>query len=162
MQSFYYCMNNIKKIPISVLVVVYTPDLEVLMIKRTAKTELEQNLWQSVTGSLDNIDEHPIDAATRELFEETGLIASQYSLNDWQHSVEYEIFPQWRHRYPDGITQNTEHWFGVCVPNTQIAIKLSPQEHTEYQWLDVEIAAQLCFSWNNALAIKSLPSYLAI
>lgn len=146
------------KIPISVLVVVYTPDLKVLMMKRTAKTPMEHNFWQSITGSLDAIDESPLDAAVRELFEETGLVAAEHDLQDWRYTTEYEIFEEWRHRYPDGVTHNTEHWFGLMVRQTDINICLAPLEHTEYQWLPYDVAADLCFSWNNAQAILSLPA----
>jgi dATP pyrophosphohydrolase len=148
------------KIPISVLVVVYTPDLHVLMIKRTAKTAFEADFWQSITGSLDALDERPIDAAVRELFEETGLVASAHALHDWQHSTVYEIFPQWRHRYAAGVTENIEHWFGLCVADTHVPICLAPAEHTAFQWLPYDAAADLCFSWNNAGAIRELPQRL--
>ncbi|MGL4767537.1 MAG: dihydroneopterin triphosphate diphosphatase [Formosimonas sp.] len=144
------------KIPVSVLVVIHTPDLQVLLIKRTAKTPLEQNFWQSVTGSLNDLNENPRDAAVRELFEETGLLAAEHELSDWHESFTYEIYPAWRHRYEEGVTHNVEHWFGLKVANTQIPIVLAPDEHTEFQWLPFEAAAQLCFSANNAQAIRSL------
>src|SRR5690349_20502674 len=41
------------KIPESVLVVIYTPDLQVLLLERADRP----GFWQSVTGSLDAIDE---------------------------------------------------------------------------------------------------------
>lgn len=151
------------KIPISVLVIVYTPDLQVLMMKRTQKAhtgDFEKDFWQCITGSLDTPKESPRDAAIRELFEETGLIASEHELQDWQHTSEYEIFPQWRHRYASGVTQNTEHWFGLLVPNTSVQITLAPLEHTHHQWLPYSQAADLCFSWNNADAIRTLPERL--
>ena len=149
-----------KKIPVSVLVVVYTPDLQVLMMKRTQKAltgDFEKDFWQCITGSLDFIDELPHDAAVRELFEETGLNAVDFELQNWQHKSTYEIYPQWRHRYADGVVENTEHWFGLKVPSTDIAITLAPLEHTDFQWLPFEQAAALCFSWNNADAIRTLP-----
>ncbi len=149
------------KIPVSVLVIVHTPDLQVLMMKRTQKHhtgEFEKNFWQCITGSLDFVDEAPRDAAVRELFEETGLRADEHELRDWQHQSVYEIFPQWRHRYAEGVVQNTEHWFAVCVADTTVPITLASLEHTAYQWLPFEQAADLCFSWNNADAIRSLPA----
>lgn len=153
------------KIPISVLVIVYTPDLHVLMMKRTPKAhtgDFEKDFWQCITGSLDTPNEAPQDAAVRELFEETGLIASEHVLQNWQHTSEYEIFPQWQHRYANGVTRNTEHWFGLLVPNTSIPITLAPLEHTQHQWLPYTQAADLCFSWNNADAIRTLPERLSI
>ena len=50
------------KIPESVLVVVYTPALEVLLIRRTDAPEF----WQSVTGSKDRPDESYEATAVRE------------------------------------------------------------------------------------------------
>ena len=151
------------KIPVSVLVVIYTPDLHVLMMKRTQKNltgDFEKNFWQSVTGSLDFFDDAPHDAAIRELFEETGLVASEHLLHDWHCVSEYDIYPEWQHRYAAGTTRNQEHWFGLQVADTQVNITLAPAEHTEYQWLPFEQAAALCFSWNNANAIRTLPERL--
>lgn len=142
------------KIPESVLVVIHTADLHVLLIERADKP----GYWQSVTGSLDAPDEPLLQAAARELFEETGIVADgeRIALRDWRLSNVYEIYPVWRHRYAPGVTQNTEHVFSVEVPRT-IAITLSPREHLNYVWLPHLEAADKCFSSSNAEAILQLP-----
>ena len=48
------------KLPVSVLVVVHTAQLEVLLLERASRP----GYWQSVTGSLDRLDE-PLQAARR-------------------------------------------------------------------------------------------------
>ena len=142
------------KIPISVLVVIHTADLEVLLIERANSDDF----WQSVTGSIDFPDEPLIDAATRELFEETGIHADGVDivLRDWHLSNVYEIYPNFRHRYAPGVTRNTEHVFSVCVPR-DIPITLSPREHVAHVWLPLLAAADRCFSSSNAEAILQLP-----
>ncbi len=145
------------KIPESVLVVIHTADLEVLLIERADRP----GFWQSVTGSLDAADE-PLDVtAERELFEETGIVAdgANIVLRDWHLSNIYEIYPVWRHRYAPGVTHNTEHVFGVCVPRA-VSIVLSPREHLQYAWLPYVEAADRCFSSSNAEAILQLPQRL--
>ena len=146
------------KIPESVLVVIHTPVLEVLLIERADRP----GFWQSVTGSLDNADEALLQTATRELFEETGIIADGVNivLRDWQLANIYEIYPVWRHRYAPGITRNTEHVFSVCVPR-DIAITLSPREHLQYAWFPYLEAADRCFSSSNAEAILQLPQQIS-
>lgn len=146
------------KIPESVLVVIHTADLQVLLIERAGNP----GFWQSVTGSLDAPDEPLLTTATRELFEETGIVADgeAIALRDWQLSNIYEIYPVWRHRYAPGVTQNTEHVFSVEVPR-DIPILLSPREHTQYVWLPYLEAADQCFSSSNAEAILQLPRQLA-
>ncbi|WP_426191917.1 dihydroneopterin triphosphate diphosphatase [Massilia sp. DWR3-1-1] len=143
------------KIPESVLVVIHTTDLQVLLIERADKA----GFWQSVTGSLDSVDEALIDTAARELFEETGIVADgrDIVLRDWQLANIYEIYPVWRHRYAPGVTHNTEHVFSVCVP-CEVAITLSPREHVGHAWLPWLVAADRCFSSSNAEAILQLPS----
>ena len=136
------------KQPVSVLVIVYTPDLDVLLIERADYADH----WQSVTGSVE-IGETLHDAAVRELAEETGIDAAAYGgVSDWNLSNVFEIFPQWRHRYPPGTTQNTEHVFGLEVP-ARIPIALAPREHLRHQWLPWPEAAARCFSWSNRAAI---------
>lgn len=146
------------KIPESVLVVIHTADLQVLLIERADKP----GFWQSVTGSLDALDEPLPATAARELFEETGIAADGEAvvLRDWQLSNIYEIYPVWRHRYAPGVTQNTEHVFSVEVPR-DTPIVLSPREHVQYVWLPYLEAADRCFSSSNAEAILQLPRQIA-
>jgi dihydroneopterin triphosphate diphosphatase len=141
------------KIPESVLVVIYTAELDVLLIERADKP----GFWQSVTGSKDALDEAFALTAQREVQEETGIDTTQFELCDWQLSNIYEIYPVWRHRYAPGVTQNTEHVFGLCVPR-DVPIVLAPREHLQYQWLPYREAADLCFSASNAEAILQLPA----
>lgn len=138
------------KTPISALVLIHTPDLQVLMMERADKA----GFWQSVTGSVEG-NESPYQAAIREVFEETGLDATQYDLQDWQASNVYEIYPHWRHRYAPGVTQNCEHLFGLELPD-KLPIKLAPDEHVRYEWVDWREAAKRVFSWTNVDALKRL------
>ena len=147
------------KIPQSVLVVIHTPALEVLLIKRADADDF----WQSVTGSKDSLDESFAQTAWREVMEETGIDCAPDSplaghLQDWQLENVYEIYPRWLHRYAPGVTHNTEHLFGLRVP-TGTRVHLSPQEHTAYQWLPYRLAAEACFSPSNAEACLLLPRF---
>jgi dihydroneopterin triphosphate diphosphatase len=139
------------KIPVSVLVVIYTPSLEVLLLERADHA----GYWQSVTGS-----QHPgetlRDTAMREVAEETGLDASSLALSDWNVQNEYEIYQEWRHRYPPGVIRNTEHVFGMEVPAPR-EVRIAPREHLQFAWLPYREAAARCFSWSNRDAILRLP-----
>jgi dATP pyrophosphohydrolase len=147
------------KIPESVLVVIHTADLQVLLIERAG----HPGFWQSVTGSLDAVDEPFSATARRELFEETGIDADgeRIVLRDWRLSNVYEIYPMWRHRYAPGVTHNTEHVFSVEVPR-DIPVTLAPREHTASLWLPHLEAADKCFSASNAEAILQLPRVLGL
>ena len=138
------------KTPISALVLIHTADLQVLIMERADKP----GYWQSVTGSIEG-DETPMQAAVREVHEETGLDALQYNMQDWQASNVYEIYPHWRHRYAPGVTENREHLFGLTLPST-LPIKLAPDEHVRYEWVDWREAAKRVFSWTNVDALKRL------
>jgi dATP pyrophosphohydrolase len=148
------------KIPESVLVVIHTPEREVLLIERADKP----GFWQSVTGSKDLLDEPLAGTARREVAEETGIVVGspevpEAALRDWQLANVYEIYPVWRHRYAPGVTQNTEHVFGLTVPRGT-PVTLAPREHLQFIWLPWQEAADRCFSPSNAEAILQLPRYL--
>lgn len=136
---------------------VYTPDLRVLLLERADFPEH----WQSVTGSQEP-GETLEQTATRELLEETGIDARPYGgVVDWNVSNDYEIFPQWRHRYPPGTLHNTEHVFGLEVPQP-VAVALAPREHLQYAWMPWREAAARCFSWSNRDAILLLPDKMRV
>lgn len=137
------------KIPRSVLVVIHTGELEVLLLERADRP----GYWQSVTGSLDAPDEPLAGTAWREVAEETGITGG--TLVDWQLANIYDIYPVWRHRYAPGVTRNTEHVFGLALPQ-RVPVTLNPREHLQYAWLPWAEAAERCFSWSNREAIREL------
>ena len=139
------------KIPVSVLVVIHTADLQVLLIERADAP----GLWQSVTGSQES-GESICETAVREVAEETGLNALAFRLTDWNMHNQYEIFPRWRHRYAPGVTHNSEHVFSLLLPLPQ-KVTLADREHLNQVWLPYDAAADRCFSWSNAAAIRRLP-----
>ena len=144
------------KIPESVLVVIHTPDLEVLLIRRTGG----DGHWQSVTGSKDHLHELFEDTARREVAEETGIDtrAPGCTLTDWALENIYDIWPQWLHRYAPGVVRTRERVFGLCVPRGT-AVVLNPREHDAWQWLPWQVAADTCFSASNAEACLLLPRF---
>jgi len=139
------------KIPESVLVVIHTPDLRVLLLERAD----HPGYWQSVTGSKERADEPLEETCRREVLEETGIDVAKYRLCDWKLTNRYEIYQHWRHRYPDGVTHNTEYVFGLQVPEP-VPVTIAPREHLRYAWLDWHEAAERCFSWSNVEAIRRL------
>ncbi len=148
------------KIPQSVLVVIHTPDAQVLLIERADKP----GYWQSVTGSKDHIDEPLAETGAREVEEETGIRVGTSAvplsaLRDWGLRNVYEIYPVWRHRYADGVTHNTEHVFGLTVP-AGTPVRLNPREHLSFAWWPWREAAERCFSPSNGEAILQLPRFL--
>lgn len=154
------------KIPESVLVVIYNSEMDVLLIERAGNP----GFWQSVTGSRASKQESLFETAIREVHEETGIrvvpsvseaewaenYVLQDNLHDWRMTNRYEIYPAWRYRYEPGVTMNTEHVFGLCVP-VNIPVLLEPREHLRYVWLPYLEAADQCFSSSNAEAILQLP-----
>lgn len=139
------------KQPVSVLVVIHTPDLDVLLLQRASRPEL----WQSVTGSREDGESLP-ETAIREVLEETGIRVTPADLVDWRLTNRFEIFAEWRHRYGPGIDHNVEHVFSLCV-SAGTPVSLAPDEHLAFRWLPWRVAAAQCFSWTNRDAIRLLP-----
>jgi dATP pyrophosphohydrolase len=141
---------KIYKIPVSVLVIIHTLDMRVLLLERADHS----GYWQSVTGS-QNSGESLQQTAVREVAEETGLDAGRYELTDWGIQNEYEIYEEWRWRYAPEVTRNTEHVFGLQVPEP-LPVTVAPREHLRFAWLPWQEAAEKVFSPSNSEAIKRL------
>jgi dATP pyrophosphohydrolase len=139
------------KIPVSVLVVVHTAELDVLLLERRRFA----GYWQSVTGSLDAPQEPLETAAMREVREETGIDAGRGVLTRWNVANTFEIYAQWRHRFAPGTFYNVEHVFGLRLA-ARTPVTLAPDEHVAHAWLPWREAAARCFSWSNRDAIMLL------
>lgn len=139
------------KLPVSVLVLVHTADLQVLVLERA----LRPGYWQSVTGSLDRLDEPLAQAAARELREETGIDPGIGRLRRWNVVYTFEIYAQWRHRFAPGVLHNVEHVFSLAL-ESPAPVSVAPQEHIAFAWLPWREAAAKCFSWSNRDAIAML------
>ena len=136
------------KIPISVLIIVYTKNKDILLLNKKGK----DNMWQSITGSL-QINEKPLDAAKRELFEETGIVSND--IIDCKKEHIFEIYEMWRYKYEDGVTHNTEHIFKLELDDI-MDIKIDSNEHDSFEWASRVKAAEKVFSHTNRQAIFDL------
>lgn len=139
------------KIPRSVLVVITAPNQQTLLIERADAA----GFWQSVTGSQDG-GETFAATAERELFEETGFVASEHGgVIDLHFENVFSIYPRWRHRYPPDTTHNRERCFAICLPQP-LAPKLAAREHVAFEWLPVTAAIERVTSWSNAATFNAL------
>lgn len=142
-------MSRTYKIPVSVLVVIHTPEMEILLLERAR----HPGLWQSVTGSQE-AGETLLQTAMREVAEETGITAPAEDFLAWNvvNNFRITLTPE---RFAPGTTHNREHVFSLCVPAVQ-RISLAADEHTDYRWMPLREAAAACFSWSNRDAILML------
>ena len=139
------------KLPVSVLVIVHTVQHEVLLLERS----LRRGYWQSVTGSVNHMQEPLEQAAAREVREETGIEAAAGRLTRWNVVYTFEIYQQWRHRFAPGVLHNVEHVFALEL-EARAPVRVAPKEHTAFTWLPWREAAAQCFSWSNRDAIVML------
>ena len=140
-------VRSLFKRPESVLVVVYTQQLDVLLICR----QKPAGFWQSVTGSLEP-GETPSQAAGRELAEETGILAA---VNDHGTSRTFPILDAWRRRYAPGVIENLEHEFSVQLPD-RCEVVLDASEHGDYCWLPIVDAIAKVSSRTNRAALQAI------
>lgn len=124
--------------------------MQVLLLERAD----HPGYWQSVTGS-QNQGETLEETAAREVAEETGLDARRYLLTNCGIQNEYEIYEEWRWRYPPDVTHNTEHVFGLLVPEP-VSVTVAPREHLNFAWVPWKDAVEKVFSPSNAEAIRML------
>lgn len=142
-------LNIHYKRPESILLLVYTEQRDVLLLRRTKPSDF----WQSVTGSMSWDETSPLKTAYRELTEETGLHVVPGSIVDYQYSQQFPIRSPWRRRYAPNVLFNTEHVFCLQLPS-KLPIRLNPAEHSEYIWLNYEQALQQVSSYTNKNALQ--------
>ena len=125
----------------------FSPFDDILLLRRRQPV-----FWQSVTGCLEAQSELPIDAARREVFEETGIDRS-HGWVDWNISRFFRIPKEYEHRFAPGTAINQEHMFSLQLPS-RLDVTLNTDEHSDSQWLDFESSKQKIWSWTNRAAIN--------
>ena len=115
--------------------------------------------WQGVAGGAEDV-ETPLEAARRELNEETGLSPAidRWIALDTRGSVPASAFADWRQWGPETFVVH-EHTFGVDVSDGH-DVALS-DEHGEFRWLAFGAASALLRYDSNRTALWELNERLA-
>lgn len=105
-------------------------DWEYLLLRRVANPNLGlAGFWQGVTGGLKE-GEDVVQAAMRELYEETGFVPSALEKVDYTYS--FPIQDEWKKMYPPGAEEIVEHVF-VAFIGDDVEPTLS-HEHQTWEW----------------------------
>ncbi len=113
-----------RKIPQSVLVVIHTPALDVLLIERADAP----GFWQSVTGSKDALRRALRRRPPRARWRKKpgsmcGRPATRSPTGRWRTCT--RSTRSGATAMPPGVTHNTEHLFGLCIPRA-VPVALEP------------------------------------
>jgi len=141
------------KQPIQVLVYPVRADAdgwEYLLLKRVPMPKLGLGgFWQGVTGGVEE-GESLVNAALRELAEETGFVPS--ALEAINYSYSFPIQDEWRRYYESGVEEIEEHAFVAFVDQQQEPT--ISWEHDRWQWCGFSQALKLLTYAGNIEALK--------
>lgn len=134
------------KQPRSVQVVIFADtsgERQYLLLRRIAS---HGGFWQSVTGSLEPGETH-LQAAVREVREETGIDSAEDKFIELGVINNFEIAPQWRQKYAPGVVRNEEVCFGLKVDRCEILI--DSREHDAYRWAAYDRSIEMLY-WDSS------------
>lgn len=126
-------------------------DWEYLLLHRVAS---RGGFWQGVTGSIEE-GEDLVEAARRELTEETRLVPSLIERIDYSYS--FSIEDRWRHLYSAGEEKITEYVFIARVDGRQEP-EIDPVEHDGWKWCRFSEAIELLTWPDNMEALRRCES----
>ena len=142
--------------PVQVLVYpvqVTDGDLHYLLLHRIAS---RGDFWQGVTGSVEE-EEGIVDAAVREMIEETGL--TPVTIERVNYAYAFPVEERWRHLYAESVSEITEYVFVATVDGVQTP-QLDGREHDQWQWCNCESAIALLKWPGNIDALKICDQFL--
>jgi dATP pyrophosphohydrolase len=128
-----------------------------LMLRRVPRpTAGLAAFWQGITGGVEE-GEDLLEAAMRELAEETGIVPS--ALEQIGFSYSFPMEEAWRGLYAAGVEEIEEHVFVALVGRGQEP-RLS-WEHDRYEWCGLEQALALLTYPGNVEALRRCDEYLS-
>jgi dATP pyrophosphohydrolase len=141
------------KQPRSVQIVVFSERAGRRLYLLLRRVPSHGGFWQSVTGSLEDEETH-LQAAVREVREETGFIVRENELIDLGVTNVFEIAEQWRPKYAPGVTHNEEVCFALPVQHEKVEI--DPFEHDAYVWVDYDSAVEMLYWESNRRTLAAV------
>jgi dATP pyrophosphohydrolase len=112
----------------------------------------DNDIWQFVAGGAEE-GESCVEAAVRELFEETGVRVDNplIELDTWSSvpGDNFQAFSDW----PDEVLVVTEYTFAADIARDAITLSY---EHTEYRWVGYDSAMKLLWFDGNKTALWEL------
>jgi dATP pyrophosphohydrolase len=141
--------------PFQVLVLLYRHQNDCMEYCVFNRADSKQDLWQFISGGGEN-NETKKQAAIRELYEETGIVANDSLIElSSASSIPSNCFPEIEENFPD-ISHVPEYSFAIEVNE---CIQLS-REHKEYIWSNYHTTIELLEYNSNKKALFELSKLL--
>jgi len=137
----------IQRINVQVFVFIKKPFFKILILKRTSK---RSGYWQPVCGGVEN-GEKLIEAALREVFEETG-IKDIKSIIDLEYTFSYK-------ESKSGVLMEMQDFCFAVEIDYISNIKLS-DEHENHKWCSYDEAKERLKWEHNLIALEKLMHYI--
>ncbi len=118
-----------------------------LMLKRSSAERLYPDIWQIVTGKMKRA-EKAMDAALRELREETGLVANRF----WTAPIVGSFF--------DPLSDSVQMCPLFAVEVHASAEPLLSKEHQQFEWATLKRAVELLVWPGHVDAVQIVNSYI--
>ncbi len=126
---------------------------EYLLLRRI---ESIGGFWQGVTGASEK-GEDLLDAAKRELLEETSYIPNFIYQTDYSYKIKVE--EKYTKDYPEGVLEIPEYVFVARINQPDLP-SIDPKEHDQWKWCSFEEAMELLKWENNKKALEHVRNIL--
>jgi dihydroneopterin triphosphate diphosphatase len=145
------------RLPIQVLIYVYRNSGSGRQYLICHRQPDSGGFWQAVSGGVES-GEIPIEAARRELGEETGLNTVVHDLN---YAFSFPLEASWRQKYDWDVSTMIAHAFVSEAPR-DAAITSSTTEHSEFLWCSFEKALEMLYWPEDKEALRRAEEFVRI
>ncbi|MHA1407860.1 MAG: NUDIX hydrolase [Candidatus Heimdallarchaeaceae archaeon] len=144
------------RIPKSILVYPVRLDGDIWKVLLLKRTQDRGGFWQGVTGHLEG-KERPIDAAKRELLEETSFIPKFMFSVDYSYAI--PVSENEKDIFPPGTTNIQEDVFVARIDQPDDPT-IDPNEHEAWKWFSFEEAEKMLIWEENKIALRIAQKFL--
>ena len=127
-------MENKEKVQV-VIIAENQKNPQVLILQMNEK---RSSFWQNVTGSVEPEDTKLLNAAKRELSEETNINNAKIRELD----IQFKFIDQYNNHV-------IEYCFLAIIPSSEVNIVLDPGEHQNYRWVALNDVSKDSFTYES-------------